>query len=468
MRRHLGSARYIYIMAILALALFLAGVVWAATSLLPAINPLRLVVVGGIKPEKRLPNGGRTDLAVTLRLAPIHFFTDYRGVAMSIKPDRGRLNVTAGITNRGKRVVFVQHAAMLKWTVTVLDDRGRPLAGRRGSPVPAEGIDVPLRPGEQETKIFDLTGLSGLRPPGIFYVYSTVPVLAHPGPNDHLYTVFFRSPILRLTLAEGTPPIWKVVNSFPRYRPWQKFLPISPVAPPYPKHKLPTTGPIATLSEIATAVSVRDLKAVRKLCCDDLHATVPFYVALAAEAIAEEKCIAEAAGKFGVNPWPGFRPSPRVFSNILSRLNLPSLKVKRKTASVGVLWFHAGRFVALPLFRYYFHRVHGRWLLDFWATQESARSPSVRSYRLNVENSLREARAFESLTRGMAAGRFATVVDLKAAARQQFADVEDRFMLQSMKSNKRWMQAHARLIERLEKGERAARTVAGKPPETQP
>lgn len=89
-------------------------------------------------------------------------------------------------------------------------------------------------------------------------------------------------------------------------------------------------------------------------------------------------------------------------------------------------------------------------------------------YHLNVENCLREARAFENLTRGMAAGRFATVVDLKAAARQQFADVDDRFMLQSMKSNKRWMQAHARLIERLEKEERAARAAAGKPPETQP
>lgn len=460
---HFPSDRVL--LRLLLLVPLLANCPWALAPPELFANATSSTTTIGGKPASPAQNRVEPVAIATFRLAPIHFHTTYHGVTLSIAPSRRRLIVTATITNHGGRVVFVQHGAMRKWTFGVLDVRGRSLVKQRHLPAHTEGFDSPLPPGRSKVQKFSLERLPGLAAPGTFYVYSTAPILAKPVGNGRLKTVYFRSPILRLILAVGKPPAWKVVAAMPRpqRRPRRRRVPA--VVPPYPRFKIPGTGPIATLSGIAKAVGSQDLDAVRKLCYKGHHAVLPFYVAFAAQAIAEDQCIASGKKKFSVNPWPRLQPSPQVFSNILSRLNPRSLKVNGNTASVGIFWFHRGKFIAFPSFGYHFRKVNGRWLLDSWATQESARGPSLRSYRLNVENSLRQAETFESLAKDLAAGRFVSLSDLRAAARHRFGAVSDWFMLQSMKHNKQWMRANVWLAKRIEKEEKAAKNQA---PETQP
>ncbi len=321
---------------------------------------------------------------------------------------------------------------------------------------------VHLAPRHSISEIFTLAGRFKLAPPGRFYFYAVRSVItgSYKGGNPAGFAqASLISPILQLTLRKGHAPTWNIVQAVPK----PKETPSNAVlatAPRFPEYRIPTTGPIATLAQIAQAAKSHDLAAVRKFCYDGHHAAEPFYVALAEQAIAEGRCVAAAKERFGIDPWPQIEPSPAAFSQLLLRLNPQSLKVHNDLASVGVLWLHAGKLIPFPSFAYHFRKVRGYWLLDSWATQSSIPHSSERSYRLNVDNCLKQARVFDHLKRDLVAGKFADLRTFKVFARRRMGAVSDWFVLQSMKGNKQWMKNNAQWVKRV-KGE-------GKPSATQP
>ncbi len=378
------------------------------------------------------------------------------GIKMEITPSPHDVAVVATVTNRGRVNASLVHGGPLGvWRLFVFDATGKPIQA-----TPVARLRVPsristhaLKPGMAANKHFSLRQYVAGARRGTFYVY----VERYIGVPSGKFTDFsiFRSPILRVSIHPGMLPQWKYVQSVHRYG--QPGVTRASPAPPFPPNQIPVTGPIATLTQIAAAVERRNLAAARKLCYQGHHLPEPFYVAFAARAIAAQGCTTLVEKRFGVNPWPHLVPSPEVFLHILQRLNPKSLRINGDKAIVGVLWYNKGKFIPFPSFAYHFRKVHSRWLLDSWATQMSVPRASATSYQLNVENSLREAAAFDGLARDVAAGKFASFHAFKISARQRMAAVDDWFMVQSMKGNKQWMKANTWLVKRVEQQAKVAK-----------
>ncbi len=376
-----------------------------------------------------LANGGGTGLwavglAVTRTLIPVPLRTTYKGVAMEIAPVGKGLTVKVTIVNRGHLDVRVARGGLAGLSVSVFDGKGRRLEVVVSNHPPSAFFR--LGAGKSLSSTFDLSWYVARRGGvGTFYVRALRAVVA-----KGLTSSWLRTPTLRLTLRKGAPPVWKVVAA-PPPPPAPGYRRPAVVAAQFPRYKIPAAGPIATLAEIAAAVRAGALQRVRQLCYNGHHGPEPFYVAFAQRAVAAARCIQAVKKRFGVNPWPHLVPSPEVFYHILRRLDPGSVHVNGNRASVGVLWFHDGKFVPFPSFAYHFRKIHGHWLLDSWATQSSSPRVTPGLYRLNVENSLREAAVFDGLARDVAAGKFASLHTFMAAARVRLA------------AQGRWFMAHA-------------------------
>ncbi len=406
--------------------------------------------------------------------------THYRNARIKVRAQPGSATLHATVTNGGRSRLWLSRAGLAAWPVYVFDARGSPVAPTPGyhraqqRAFKLEGL-YPLQAGASASAAIAVGRCRVLSANGVFYVYVAQRISAILPPTGHRNlgwnSAVLRSPILRLKMVDGSARSWAVVRSVPIPKPASNAMSATAAPPPYPAYRVPTGGPIAVLARIAAAVRRDDLSAVRSLCYRSGHATEPFYVAFAERAIAAARCTAAVEKKFGTDPWPRMVPSPDCFEHIVARLDPHSLRIGRGKARVGVLWYRSGRFVPYPSFAYHFRRVGGHWLLDSWATQASVPPFSARFYRLNVGNSLRYAAVFDGLTRDLRAGRFPTLQAFKAAASRKLGAVADWFMLRSMKGNKRWMKANARLVKMIEKEEKAARVPRGTPrptPQTRP
>ncbi len=396
-----------------------------------------------------------------LAARPIGYPSSRDGIKVEITPSPHGVAVVATVANRGRVNAYLIHGGLLGvWRLFVFDAAGRLVHSTSVAHLhmPPRISPHTLNPGMAADKRFDLSRYLHGAGRATFYVYVERYVGVQSGKNTGFFIL--RSPVLRASICRGAPPLWKVVAAVPI--PGMKARPnrAAVAAPAFPRYKIPTTGPIATLAAMAKATHARDISAVRRLCFNGHHAAEPFYIALAARAVAARRCISVVKNRFGIDPWPRVVPSPDVFSHILRQLDPRAVHIHGETATVGVLWFDGGKFKPFPSFSYHFRKIHGRWLLDSWATQESAPRASARSYRLNVENSLREAGVFNSLARDLAAGKFANIHAFQAAARRRMAAISDWFMVQSLKNNKAWMKTNAWLVKKVDAQEKAAKNRA--------
>lgn len=394
---------------------------------------------------------GRVDALVTDEARPV---ASIYGAIMTIKPTKGRLEVAATITNRGRHtVILFTGRRWLGWRLRAFDGGGRPLRSAL-PPLPRAGPRlIYLRPGHSLSRRFDIAGWPELRSPGGFYFYAQRWVLGAVGVKRGRGSPVLASPILRLILRKGKTPLWKAASAVPRlhYRP-------PPLAPPFPAYKVPRRGPIATLAGISQAVHSGDLNRVRQLCFSSGGGHEPFYVADAEEAVALARMCRAVGARFG--PVVGARferglarthPSPEGFTQLVAELDPHTLKIDGKRASVGILYWQKGKFVPTGNL-FCFRLVKGQWLLDSRATLATSyffrRDPGL--YARNVAAHLSAAHAFDGLARALAGGRFATLAEFRKALRSQLVAQSRRFLVESMKNNKQWLRANAWLSRNAE------------------
>jgi hypothetical protein len=375
----------------------------------------------------------------------------FHGAVISVNPKRRGLAVSAVIVNRGPGALWVfEHGELIGWRLRAFSGDGRPLRLKRRSPRKRRSRTVVLRPGMSLARTFNLSAWPELSKEGVYYLYVERAVALPTGPGG----ATVGSPILRLTLRKGAPAAWKVVPAVPK--PAYHYRPPRP-PPPFPPYRVPRTGPIATLAEISAAVHGGDLGAVRRLCYHGRREPSPFYVASAEEAIAAAKMCAAVGKKFGGDTGAKLErgltllhPTPESFSRFVAELDPRSLTVARGRASVGILCFHAGRFVPTGNgFR--FREIGGRWLLDSRATWSTGAGVSRRGYRLDVEYMLAGARLFGSLRSSVAAGKFATLGAFESAMGRRLALLEDRFMRRATGGSRGWEKFERRFLLKKKK-----------------
>ncbi len=379
------------------------------------------------------------------RIVPRQIATNFHGAAITIKPEQGRLAIKATITNSGRSSLFLFQGGFDGWHVFAFDDKGRSLQRIRDQSA-FTGV-VRFRAGASTSHIFTLAHYfrwrpakaepdqlgttthaanGGEKPPiaGTFYVYVMRQVATKTA------SAFVKSPILKLELRPGAAPAWREVNVIPHPKIRRTA---THVLPPLPAaYPIPGTGPIVTLATIDRAVHAGNMQEVQQLCCHE--PTTPFYVAAAQAAVDAKQVCAIVQKKFGkaaaisLNQFlTSTGSSPDTFSRFVRELDPRSLRITHGTATVGVVYFHLGKFVRVPSFKFCFRRIHGRWLLDSRATMATA-GIANKMYRLNVGNALRKARIFASLSNKLAAGRFATLSEFQHKVDQQLAENSERFM----------------------------------------
>lgn len=397
--------------------------------------------------------------------APVDTFA---GIHIAIKGHRHSLNVTAITTNQGKdtATIFRSTGDFVESGLMMFDPKGRKLkytnAFQKKLWRPRVLRSTDLGPGKAIKKTFTIDRYYKFARRGVFYLYVAELVAKGKGKGSSVPAKqkFVRSPILKLTLRQGRPPEWRVVPAVPKPGPRRTQLAV----PPFPKYNIPAGGPVATLDGISTAVRAHDLKRVKQLCYHGASGPEPFIVANAREAIAISNFCKAMQNKFGINPEKHLtltHPTPESFSYLVKELNVRSLKINGDDASVGILYFKGKKFAPMPNFAFCFRKVRGHWLLDSGATYKHL-SQSRGQYRLAIEKSIRETHVFDSLTRQLAAGRFAALKDFTAVAARRLAAVNDWFMLQSMKNNKRWMKNNAQWVKRIKGEEKPAATQPSK------
>ncbi len=358
-------------------------------------------------------------VSLTRTLFPHVPVLEFAGVRIFVRARRGSLALAASLTNGGKRPVTLLKGSPLRWRPRMFDRTGRAIQSSHAQWQP--GRFEYLAPGGVLRKVFALDRYYTLPRTGVFYVYLSGLVVAGKWDGGSMRGVeqkYVRSAILRLTLRKGSKPSWKIVASVPV---WERVFPTRPPEPPYPKFKVPSTGPIATLAAISRAVDAGDLRGVQRLCCDSGYGP-GFFVAMAHLAIATRKYCQALKRRFGADPEVALtrrRPTPETFAHFLAELDPATLRVSGHTASVGILWFHGGKFMRMPGFSFRFHQVKGQWLLDQRATYPGTATAGGR--HLNIRGDLRQAKIFGSLARAVASGRLGSLRAAYAATDHELA-----------------------------------------------
>ncbi|HTV47289.1 MAG TPA: hypothetical protein VMG59_02485 [Phycisphaerae bacterium] len=358
----------------------------------------------------------------------------FDGINVTIQPDPKILAVTIVTKNKGKDTVMIFDEPSLAATgLLMFDSVGNLLPyteeedQRQAFP---NRQTLYLAPGKSLTQVFALNQYYQFNNKGVFYVFYSQYVIVGAGKR-------VGSPILQLILNGEMRPNWKVVPAVPQPPPsMSPQLENQMQEHSYPKYKIPTDGPIATLTQISAAVQAGDLEQVKQLCYQANTDPPPLFVAEAEEAIAMSKLCVALQSKFSVNPEQNIartHPSPEEFSHFLAELNPNSMKINDDIASVGIFYYQEGKFVPSNSFAFHFRNVNGEWLLDSWATFKS--QLNVSQYNLNVENDLKEAQMFNSLTQDLENNRFTNLQDFNAVADQQMIAIDRWFMAQSLKGS---------------------------------
>ncbi len=344
--------------------------------------------------------------------------------------------MTQGGSLGWRLLVYDRRGNRLPYTAAAQDRRTRSAGRSRG---------IRLRPGSSRVKEFHIRRYCAVPRSGTFYVYACRAVTAvrgGGGPPPQPSSAYVRSPIYRLTLRKGQPPTWKVVRALPVPRP--PAPPKRPVVPPFPKYKMPASGPIVTLAEVSEAVHAGDLSRVKRLCYSGGPGKAPYFVAMAQDAISIARFCRALQKKFGINPQRRLtqtHTTPKSFSQFLAEIDAPALKINGDRAAVPVLWYDKGKFVRFPKFDIRFRKVHGRWLLDSWASYKPISPPW--QYRMDVENELTESHMYGALTRALDKKHFANLKAFEAYANPKAAAQDNWFMRQWMKDGKKAEKADA-------------------------
>ena len=412
--------------------------------------PVLIVVSAMVLPSQSSPFGQSTatsrnpsidatqEFQLTRRIIPRPAPLEFHGVRISLKPVPGQIAVKAKITNEGGNAVWLP--GPIRWELALLDNTGnliRTVRSLRRPPAAGSTVykSIILKPGKSfSTKPFFVNTDTERR--GTFYIFVQREVTAGRGKTSTLNSVTIRSKILRLTIRPGTLPAWRIVKRIPPSIPHAPVVQLS-TNPPYPTHRIPTTGPIAALAEISKAVRAGNIQAVKQLCWHGSRQPPPVYVANAEEAIAMMKFCHAIGRQFGrpigakaLRHLEQTHPSPKGFSRFVEELNLRSLRINGNRASVGTLWFNGRKFVPMPKFAFHFQKIRGHWLLDSRATYKEMLT--ARQYQLNVENSVKDTQIFDSLSQGLLEGRFATLAEFTATADRKMAAENDWFTSQSL------------------------------------
>jgi hypothetical protein len=375
-----------------------------------------------------------------MRPKPVKTFA---GTHILAAPRNRPLEIRTTTVNHSSSFVTIFKGGPFGSRLSVFDASGTRLrspafwTGPGGS---ASGHLFYLAPGASTKNKFVLKGNAPFNATGVFYVYISRIVVEGKwgnGPTTRIAQKTIRSPILKLTLRKGRPPLWQVVSRVPRPPPRPMRHQRGTFTPHYPPYRIPTTGPIAVLAQISKAVRAGNIQAVKQLCLHGSRQPPPLYVANAEEAIALASYCAAIGKQFGhaigakaLRGLGQIHPSPEGFSHTLKVLNFRSLRIKGDRASVGTFWFNGKEIVPMPKFAFRFRKVNGHWLLDSRASYRSTITP--RGYHLNAENSIKEAQLFDSLSRELAAGRFATLAEFTAVADRMMAAEDDWFTSQSL------------------------------------
>lgn len=362
----------------------------------------------------------------------------FRGVRILIHTKKKKLGIETTTENRGKNIVTLISGGQFGWKLSVFDRDGHKLshsAARTKKHIIPHRKLIYLDPGKSIKRIFILSQYYQIPSQGVFYVYVSRWVAGGKwsgGSTIGLVQKFVRSPILKLTLHQGAVPAWKVVHAVPHHKPAPQTQPSN--TPPYPKYKVPATGPIAALAALSKAVQASDLDRVKQLCYE--KKIKPGYItAMAKEAIVIRRFSLAVQNKFGMNPEKRLtrtHSTPESFSHFLKELNPKTLKIKGNMAKVGVWYIHKGKLLPMPSFAFHFRKVKGHWLLDSWATYKSVFKTKAR-YRLGVEHKLRQAKMFDSWTHTLAKRHFANLHAFEAFTAPQETAEDHWFMKQSMK-----------------------------------
>jgi hypothetical protein len=380
------------------------------------------------------------------------YVTTFDGVSIAVHPDPKTPSITAIITNDGKdTVTIVERVYISESGLLMFDSAGNFLpftnAEKKRMVLPHPNNEFKLAPGKSLSNFFILSQYYQFNGPGVFYVYVSRMVIGGTWKGDWtsgLQLKYVRSPILQLTLKTGAPPIWKVVPAIPLPNSASQGSQGSQlIIPPYPRHQIPTTGPIATLAQISIAVHTGDLEQIKRLCYQSDSGPEALFVDDAESAIALTIFCNALQKRFGVNPEQHLaqtHSSPETFSRFLNELNLNSLKINGDEASVGILEYQRGKFVP-GSFAFYFRKVNGYWLLDSWATYK--RIMSIKQYLLEVQYRHKQMQMFNSLTQSLIDNHFANLQEFIIYANQQTTAIVNWFMTQSIKNQQLQKQNHS-------------------------
>ena len=209
-------------------------------------------------------SGGQIRAGVSATPKHIKYVARFGGVSISARPGRRSLVIRAIAKNRGNRAAtLVEASNSFGWWLSMFDRNGRRLpytATRLKTQYLPGGRLIYLAPGKTAVGVLKLSRYFRLRHSGVFYLFASRLVAAggyKGGSTNGLVQKYVRSPILKLTLHRGFPPVWKVVPALPRLKP---IPPLAPgIAPRFPKYNIPTSGPIATPAPIAQAVRAGEL-----------------------------------------------------------------------------------------------------------------------------------------------------------------------------------------------------------------
>ncbi len=380
-----------------------------------------------------------------MRPKPVKTFA---GTHILAAPRNRPLEIRTTTVNRSRSFVTISKGGSFGCRLSVFDASGTRLRSPAfwiGPGGAASGRSFYLAPGASTKNAFVLKGNAPFNATGVFFVYVSRLVVKGKWDGGSVVGMrqgFVRSPIMKLTLRKGWPPLWQVVSRVPRPPPGTMPVQRLALTPHYPPYRIPTTGPIAVLAQISKAVRAGNMQAAKQLCWHGSRQPPPFYVASAEEAVAIQnycralgKQFGRAIGAKALRGLGQIHPSPEGFSHTLKVLNFRSLRIKGDRASVGTLWFNGKKIVPMPKFAFCFRKVNGHWLLDSRASYRWTLTSG--GYQLNVENSVKEAQIFDSLTRELAAGRFATLAELIAVADRKMAVENDWFTSQSLHSTPR-------------------------------
>ncbi len=334
------------------------------------------------------------------------FTKTFHMASLRLSPARTGECVVATVANRGTRTLRVS-AHFSAWQLTVAAISGPPprrTAAAHGMPL------APMRrvtPGGDTRFTFDIAKYFRLPRSGTFRIQLCCAVAARTagkGPQAGA-PVYLRSNRLTLTIGPGGKLAWSV----PGGGAVPKAVKISPVPRPPARAILPATGPVATLSALADAVSTANVTKARAL----VDRTP------AAKLILAEIPLAGQIDLFcrAVRQHLAFDPAPRLekvypsvgsLDRILTRLDLKSLRINGDQASVAVWGLNRARTKWVAGLTLLLRRVHGKWLYSGAAGFRLTRQQLARE----GEFDRRLAKIFGGLTVQINNGKIKTITQL--------------------------------------------------------